>query len=393
MPGTRRRSGWSVLPRGTARRCCSRIRQAAALALTWPGSGWTTTTTTRNGCGRRWSPPSPPARRCRGQPAARAVAPGGLAGAPEFLAEFGSPGAAAPADQVDPRRRARTGRPRCPARPPDLHAEPAGRDAARPVQPPGPAAVAAAAASGGPAVGIARRADAVLAGRGGHPAGPDGPSAHRRAGRGCGVPAGGRRACDWPRWRWPRPPTGTASSPSSPTISVRWPTTWSRKSFPGCRRTSGSSCGRSASATHCRAAWQRSCPVAGRRKRARRARVADLAGLGHRAAAGRLPHPGTAADLPARRPAPAGPAAGARAARHRRPLVGRRGPAHPRPGPRRPQRQHRVAVGPAAPLRRAADPQRGAPAAAPGAVQPGRPGHRIRPVAGPDLRADPPRGR
>ena len=86
----------------------------------------------------------------------------------------GCAAAAAPAGQVDPRRRARTGRPRRPARPPDLHAEPAGRGAARPGQPPRPAAVAAAAASGGPAVGVARRADAVLAGRGGHAARPVG---------------------------------------------------------------------------------------------------------------------------------------------------------------------------------------------------------------------------
>ena len=49
------------------------------------------------------------------------------------------------------------------------------------------------------------------------------------------------------------------------------------------------------------------------------------------------------------------------------------------------QPQPRAAVGPAAPLRRAADPHRRPRAAAPRAGQRGRPGHRVRSLAGPDL--------
>ena len=88
-------------------------------------------------------------------------------------------------------------------------------------------------------------------------------SSHPRAGRDAArsAPAGGRRACDWPRWPWPRPPIGMASSPTfsgdersvadylveeiisraagGPPAVLRW----------------------SASATRCRAAWPCSCPA------------------------------------------------------------------------------------------------------------------------------------
>ena len=130
-----------------------------------------------------------------------------------------------------------------------------------------------------------------------------------------------------------------------------------------------------------------------RRQPARPARPPHLAADRHRTTPRRLPHPGTPPHLPDRRPAPPGTHPGRRAARHRRPLVGGPGSADQRPGPRHPQPQPRAAVGAAAPLRHTPDPHRRPRPTAPRARRPGCPSHRVRPLAGPDLRPDPARGR
>ena len=92
-----------------------------------------------------------------------------------------------------------------------------------------------------------------------------------------------------------------------------------------------------------------------------------------------LPGPGAAAHVPARRPAAPGPAAGGRAARGGRPLVGRSGRAGTRPRARRRRPRPGPADRAAAPLRHPADPRRAPRAAAPGAGQGRRLRHRDRP--------------
>ena len=130
-----------------------------------------------------------------------------------------------------------------------------------------------------------------------------------------------------------------------------------------------------------------------RRQPARPPRPPHLATDRHRTTPRRLPHPGTPAHLPDRRPAPPRTHPGRRPAHHRRPLVGRPGPADQRPGPRHPQPQPRTADRAAAPLRHTPDPHRRPRTTTPRARRPRRPSHRVRPLAGPDLRPDPARGR
>ena len=151
---------------------------------------------------------------------------------------------AAAAAALDPRRRARTGRPGRPARGPDPHPDQTGLPPARAVQPARSAIVASPVAAGRAGCGSCA------------PRSWRSPRPRRRScwssrdydcprsrSRCCtGGPAAGSPVCGWPPAPWRSPPTARRCSPTSPETTARWPTTWSGRSCPGCRRPRRSSC-------------------------------------------------------------------------------------------------------------------------------------------------------
>ena len=212
---------------------------------TRPGWAWTATTTTRSGCGRRWWPRSPA---CPSVPAVSrlhgpwAWRPGAQ---PEFLAEL------ADAVQALPR----------PVRLilDDVHelVDPVALHGLQILMRNRPAALQLVLSSrfdpplSLPRLRLAGRLWELRAARlrfspaeAAHPARAVRAAPHPAAGRGA-APAHrrlGRRSAAGRARAVPSPPTARRSSTSSPATTARWPTTWSGRSSPGCRRTSRSSC-------------------------------------------------------------------------------------------------------------------------------------------------------
>ena len=400
--GPRRRGAvptprWSAPPPATARRCSWRIGHAPAPAPTRRGWAWTATTTTRSGCGRRWWPRSRPARPCR-RPAACTPRWVWRPGAqPEFLAELADALQALPRpirlilddvhELVDPVA---------------LHGlqtlmrnRPAGFQLVLSTRLDPPMSL--------PRLRLAGRlwelraerlrfspaeAATLLEGSGLRLTPGQVDTLHQRTG---GWAAGLRLAAL----------AVTRTADRDAFLDQFSGNEQLGRRLPGRGdplEAAGGPPGVPARDQH-----QRPRPVrpgrgavrpGGRREPARRARAPDLAAVRDRTAARCLPHPGAPAHLSDRRPAPPGTDSGPPSCTPRPPAggqtrIGRSAPSTTPPASGNPALLSDLLRRFAVALILTGDHA----AAAPRALQPGRPGHRVRPVAGPDLGTHPARGR